>query len=60
MAENTKARDPGVPTAFRVPRLRRLQIELISKELGHPHLSTTLNAAVDLYVERYLRREIAA
>lgn len=60
MAENGKERETGIPTAFRLPRWRRLQLELISKEKRHPHLSATLNEAVDLYVERYLRTGEAA
>jgi hypothetical protein len=60
MAENAKSTDTTIPTAFRCPKTRRLQLELISKQVGHPHLSATINDAVDRYVESYLRGELAA
>ena len=59
MSENNKASE-AIPTAFRLPRKRRMQLELIGAERGHPHLSATLNEAVDRYVEQYLRGELAA
>lgn len=58
MAENAKSTET-IPTAFRLPRLRRVQLELISKELGHPHLSETLNLAADRLIEDYIRGELA-
>lgn len=55
MAVNQKATEPTIPTAFRLPRLKRLMLEQISKESRHPDLSTTLIEAVDQYIEAYLR-----
>lgn len=56
---NNTANDSGVPTAFRMPKRRRLQLELISKERGHSHMSVTLNEAVDEYIDGYLRGRAA-
>lgn len=60
MTVNGKAIEPTVPTAFRLPRLRRLMLQEISKERGHADLSETLNEATDRYIESYLRKELAA
>jgi hypothetical protein len=59
MTVNGKSTEPTIPTAFRVPRLRRLMLEEISKEREHADLSTTLNEAVDQYIEWYLRGQAA-
>lgn len=59
MAVNEKAKEETVPTAFRLPKPRRLMLEAISSERRHPDLSTTLNEAVDRYVEEYLRSKAA-
>lgn len=58
MAENGKTKVAGVPTAFRMRPKRRHQMELIQRELGHGHLSDTINLAIDRFVEQYMRGQV--
>ena len=59
MTENDSA-SPTIPTAFRIPRLRRLMLEQIQKERAHENLTETLNEAVNAYIDAYLRERKAA
>lgn len=33
-------------------------MELIQRELGHGHLSDTINLAIDRFVEQYMRGQV--
>ena len=44
----------------RVSMPRRMVLEAIQSELGHPDLSVTLRLAIDEFIERHLRQDKAA
>lgn len=56
--DKSKGRWPVV--AQRLSPERKTQLRLIQQELGHGHLSETLNLAVDRLVEQYLRGDVKA
>ena len=59
-ASTAKTKGSMTTMAFRVAKARRSMLEAIQHEKGHGDLSVTLREAVDEYIERYLRRDVAA